>query len=82
MFVIAALSCVIKVRMTAGIRGGPNIRTSWYSIWQQAVALTVLCAHAGKEGQVYIRGKQDPNHIICTEVAEYRSRRRSANYNC
>ena len=45
--------------MTAGLSGGPSIRTSWYKIWQQAVALTALCAHTGKDGQAYIYGKQD-----------------------
>ena len=54
----AGLECVIKVRMTAGLRGGPVIRTSWYNIWQQALALTRLCAQAGKTGTSYLSGKQ------------------------
>lgn len=45
--------------MTAGLTDGRLLRTSWYRIWQQVVALTVLCAHAGKDGQAYIYGKQD-----------------------
>ena len=58
-FITAGLQCVVKARMTAGLTAGPTVQTSWYDIWQQAVALTVLCAHAGKDGQAYIYGKQD-----------------------
>ena len=49
--------------MTAGLSGGPTITTSWYKIWQQAIALTALCAHNGKGGQAYFNSKQDLSHI-------------------
>ena len=52
--VTAGFACVVKLRMTAGISGGPAIKTSWYRIWQQVVALTRLCSQAGKAGQAYI----------------------------
>ena len=49
--------------MTAGLSGGPTITTSWYKLWQQAIALTALCAHNGKGGQAYFNSKQDLSHI-------------------
>ena len=48
--------------MTAGLSPGPTLRTSWYDIWQQAVALSVLCAHKGKNGQVFLSGKHKSSH--------------------
>ena len=53
-FKTAGLQCVLKVRM----RPGPAIRTSWYQIWEQAVALTVLCVQPGEKGLAQIYGRQ------------------------
>lgn len=51
-FMPADRQCVIKV----GISPGPPVRTSWYQIWQQAVALGVLCGESGKNGEAFIYG--------------------------
>ena len=48
--------------MTAGLSPGLSLMTSWYDIWQQAVALSVLCAHKGKNGHVFLSGTHDLAH--------------------
>lgn len=69
----SGLECVIKVRMTAGLRGGPVIRTSWYNIWQQALALTRLCAQAGKTGTSYLSAAGGgPRRVTISIVNEAR----------
>ena len=53
----AQLECVLRVRMISRQSSSPTIHTSWYDIWQQAVALSTLCAHTGQDGHVFLYGK-------------------------
>ena len=55
---IAEMACVVTIRMTAGSTGGAAIKTSWYRIWEQAVALTKLCSHGGKAGEAFLYSKR------------------------
>ncbi len=55
---IVEMTCVVTIRMTAGSTGGPAIKTSWYRIWEQAVALTKLCSQGGKAGQAFLYSKR------------------------
>lgn len=61
---IAGGHCVINVRMYADeLSSHTRLMTSWYEIWEQAVALTVLCARKGKGGSANMYSKQVLLHL-------------------
>lgn len=62
----ADFACVVNVQMTAGMRDRRKVRASWYQVWEQAVALTRLCSHAGREGQATVYGPREEPSISIT----------------